>query len=172
SQRAKELESGADEKYVESTEGSKLTKDLFFNVYRQQYANYFASDSDSDTQSIDTFVTTESTISVTLAGMASLKIDYAETCSVSSPTTTRPGFRSQFRQYEPLDLHAAMFKVIKNDLIDNFVLRYIRARKHKYDDAMAMLTKTLHWRQNEYPVEKWLQEGDAPSYVAGENAGL
>lgn len=175
--RAKELQNGSSEKYVTTDVASELTRNVYFNIYKQNYANYFMDESEIDSvdvQSIDTFVTATTTFSQTLTDLASLKADFGESASVFSSTTalSRPGFRGKYRQYDPLDLHSAMFKVVKNDLVDNFVLRYIRARKCKYEDAMAMLTKTLNWRHNECPVEEWLLEGDAPSYVAGTNKGF
>lgn len=179
--RAKELECGDLEKYIECTEASELTKHMFFNEYRQNYANYFCSDEsdsaedfDADARSIDSFVTAASTFSKTVTDLASFSTSFSETASFTSSVAShsKPGFRNRFSKYEPLELHSAMFKVIKNDLVDNFVLRYIRARKYNYDDAMAMLTNTLNWRHNECPVEDWLQEGDAPSYVLGKNKGF
>lgn len=176
--RSQELSQAASEKYLETLEASELTKNLYFNVFNQSYSNYFVSgdeqDLGSDAESIDTFVTAASSMSQTLADLGSLKIDSSETASFTSSiaSNSNPGFRRKFSKYNPQDLHSALFKVVKNDLLDNFLLRYIRARKCKYEDAMAMLTKTLNWRHNECPVESWLAEGDAPSYVHEKNKGF
>lgn len=177
--RVKELECGALESYSECTEASELTNHIFFNEYLQNYANYFNSEEskdayDADVRSIESFVTAATSFSRTFTDEASSCTSPSEIASFTSSvaTNSKPGFRKIFSKYEPLELHSAMFKVIKNDLVDNFVLRYIRARKYNYDDAMAMLTNTLNWRYNECPVEDWLQEGDAPSYVLGKNKGF
>lgn len=176
--RSQELSQAANEKYTETPEASELTKNLYYNVFKQNYASYFVSeteqDMDSDAESIDTFITASSSLSLMLVDLNSMKIDCSETASFTSSmmSTSNGGFRRKFSKYEPQDLHSALFKVVKNDLVDNFVLRYIRARKCKYEDAMAMLTKTLHWRHNECPVEDWLAEGDAPSYVHEKNKGF
>lgn len=176
--RSQELSQAASEKYVETLEASESTKNLYYNIFKQNYSNYFVAedeqDMESDAVSIDSFVTAASSLSQTIVDLDSLKIDSSETASFTSSmtSTSTAGFRRKFSKYDPQDLHSALFKVVKNDLVDNFVLRYIRARKCKYEDAMAMLTKTLNWRHNECPVEDWLAQGDAPSYVHEKNKGF
>lgn len=186
SKRMKELQSAAEEKYVRTLDASESTKNVFFNTYKQNYTNYFGSEDDddqSDTESVDSFVTATSTLADELVDLKSLNIEssrlgsssettslYSSVSAVSARSTA--GFRRKFSKYDPAHIHSALFKVVKNDLVDNFVLRYIRARKCKYEDAMAMLTKTLNWRHNECMIEHWLAEGDAPSYVLGKNEGF
>ncbi|EGW32214.1 uncharacterized protein SPAPADRAFT_50787 [Spathaspora passalidarum NRRL Y-27907] len=79
---------------------------------------------------------------------------------------------SCFRRYEIQSIHTALNTLLRHDLLDNFVLRFIRARKWDTEKAIAMLTKTLDWRINEFPADNWVMEGDAPSYLKGINQGF
>ena len=58
------------------------------------------------------------------------------------------------------------------DLFDNFILRFVRARKLKLEPALNMMFKSLNWRYNEMPCDDYLFEGDAKSFVTGTNKGL
>lgn len=75
-------------------------------------------------------------------------------------------------RYKPEELHASLFKALRNDLFDNYLLRFVRARKFKYDEAIAMLSKSLDWRHNTLEADDFLLEGDAPSYMNGTNKGF
>lgn len=75
-------------------------------------------------------------------------------------------------KFKPLDLHHQFFASSANDLIDNYVLRFVRARKWVPENAVAMIGNSLSWRHNEFPANKWLREGDAVSFLTGTNKGL
>lgn len=74
--------------------------------------------------------------------------------------------------YNPSDTHNCLEGTLKNDLIDNFILRFVRARANNHEETMKMLVKSLHWRKHEVAVESLLREGDAPSVVTGNNPGF
>ena len=35
-----------------------------------------------------------------------------------------------------------------------------------------MLSKSLHWRSNDFPADDWAMEADGPSYLNGTNKGF
>ena len=75
-------------------------------------------------------------------------------------------------QYNPKEQHQAICRVPRNDLIDNLLLRFIRARKWDSERAIEMMSKSLHWRSTDFPADIWAMEGDAPSYLNGTNKGF
>ncbi|KHC58461.1 hypothetical protein MGE_04798 [Candida albicans P75010] len=75
-------------------------------------------------------------------------------------------------QYGAKDQHRAILKVPRTDLIDNLMLRFIRARKWDTEKAIEMLSKSLHWRSNDFPADDWAMEADGPSYLNGTNKGF
>ncbi|CAK9439990.1 uncharacterized protein LODBEIA_P40900 [Lodderomyces beijingensis] len=82
------------------------------------------------------------------------------------------GLLPQFSQYNAREIHSALYKVTRNDLYDNLILKFVRARKWDTEKAIEMLTKSLNWRANEMPSDDWVMEGDAPSYCNGTNQGF
>lgn len=62
----------------------------------------------------------------------------------------------------PTDIHNALIFFARNDLLDNGLLRYVRARKFHHSEALKMVTKSLDWRFNSHRVDKWFLEGDLP----------
>ncbi|KAI5956989.1 CSR1 [Candida jiufengensis] len=77
-----------------------------------------------------------------------------------------------FSQYNPKDLHQTLQKVQRNDLFDNLILKFIRARKWDHEKALEMFFKSLNWRANEFPSDDWVMEGDSVSYLNGTNQGF
>lgn len=78
----------------------------------------------------------------------------------------------QLNKYKPGDLHNAFYQSCRQDCIDNYLLRFVRARKWNTHDALAMFSNSLNWRQNVYPSYDWLLEGDAKSYLNDTNPGF
>ncbi|KAL6450024.1 CSR1 Phosphatidylinositol transfer protein CSR1 [Candida maltosa Xu316] len=74
-------------------------------------------------------------------------------------------------QYDPKEQHRALSRVPRNDLVDNLILRFVRARKWDTERAIEMMAKSLQWRSTEFPADIWAMEGDAPSYIDGTNKG-
>lgn len=71
----------------------------------------------------------------------------------------------------PKEIQHALLKVMRNDLLDNFVLRFLRARKWNVNNCIQMLYNSANWRQN-FPADRWLMEADGPSYLKQLNKGL
>lgn len=69
-------------------------------------------------------------------------------------------------------LHEAFFSATRNDLIDNFMLRFLRARLFDFSNSTAMLADSLVWRHTQYPINQWLAEADGPLYVEKRNPGF
>lgn len=159
-QRAKALASSNLEQYSRA-EPSGHTR----YVYSEHYEQAFKAD-DDDRASIESFYTANTTIGTDAPEKTEAKM--------SSQYCVEPQKRILpfMAAYKPEALHMSLFEMIKNDLADNLVLRYIRARKHRLEDAMKMFANTLHWRQTGYPVEEWIREGDSPSYIGGKNKGF
>ncbi|EGV62764.1 phosphatidylinositol transfer protein csr1 [Yamadazyma tenuis] len=80
---------------------------------------------------------------------------------------------SGINKYDPKRLHPGVFGSLRNDAFDNYILRFVRARKFKTEDSMHMIFKALDWRTSEdYRPNEWENEGDAPSYLSGKNPGF
>ncbi|KAI5905688.1 Phosphatidylinositol transfer protein CSR1 [Candida parapsilosis] len=94
--------------------------------------------------------------------------------TVNNPVSVHPetSFCQVMAQYNPKELHQALTKVLRNDLADNLILKFIRARKWDTDKAIGMMLKSLNWRFHEFPSDDWLMESDGPSYLNGTNKGF
>lgn len=94
--------------------------------------------------------------------------------TVNTPVNVHPdnSFCAPLAQYNHKEIHQALTKVLRNDLVDNLVLKFIRARKWDTDKALAMMFKSLNWRYHEFPTDDWLMESDGPSYLNGTNKGF
>jgi hypothetical protein len=71
----------------------------------------------------------------------------------------------------PAEVHRCFVSRIRNDLMDNFLLRYARARNFNTLATLEMLHNTASWR-TKFGVDKWFLEGDAPSYLNKTNGGF
>ncbi|RCK66642.1 Phosphatidylinositol transfer protein CSR1 [Candida viswanathii] len=94
--------------------------------------------------------------------------------TLNTPINVHPG-RSPIPLLQTLNVkeqHTALTRVPRNDLIDNLLLRFIRARKWDSEKAIEMMFKSLQWRSTEFPADIWAMEGDAPSYLNGTNKGF
>lgn len=67
-------------------------------------------------------------------------------------------------KYNPAELHQAFFSSLRNDSPDNNLLRFVRARKFKTPQIVDMAAKCLEWKVKEYPVDKWVMDGDLEIY--------
>lgn len=121
----------------------------------------WGSDQTSDASSLETFYTAYSAVS------PQTSCETEETAPTHK-VTPRRNIMPFMAQYDPQVLHRSFFSFPRNDLVDNLVLRFIRARKYVLPDAMKMLANSLHWKREEYPVNDYLLAGDAPAYVAGD----
>lgn len=71
----------------------------------------------------------------------------------------------------PEQLQKAILSAMRNDLPDNFLLRFVRARKWDAMKGLQMMIHSANWRKN-FPADKWLMEADGPSYLNQSNKGL
>lgn len=82
-----------------------------------------------------------------------------------------PHINPELQRFTPIVFQRQFMRALRVDLPDNFLLRFVRARKWDMDKACKMLVDLIAWRQ-EFPANDWLFEGDAPSYLGGTNPGL
>lgn len=75
-------------------------------------------------------------------------------------------------QYDPKLQHAGIFAFPSLDLTDNWMLRFVRARKFELEPALTMLSKSMQWRRDDMSAAEWVLEGDAESYLTGTNKGF
>ncbi|GEQ69118.1 hypothetical protein JCM33374_g2789 [Metschnikowia sp. JCM 33374] len=171
--RAREMKEKI-QRYQECLTPSRDTID----VYTANVADDAEEDSSvDDDASIGTFQTASTSLEGTL-------IDFNEHKRVKSSSGRKNTFQRKsftkiqrdvfplMSKYNPNEIHSCFVGTLKNDLIDNFILRFVRARKNNYEDTMKMLVKSLDWRKHEVAVEELLREGDAPSVVTGKNPGF
>lgn len=71
---------------------------------------------------------------------------------------------SHLAKFKPAELHQAFFLTLRNDSPDNALLRFVRARKFKTNQIIDMAAKCLEWKVKEYPVDKWVMDGDLEIY--------
>ena len=184
--RAKQLTRLHMEKYEHVESASAFIK----HVYHSYEGAESEPDIDSDVSSVQTFYTAHSILSDN-SGNTSVtdgngknqkgnsqqnlqteqekaggksEVDQISAYKVSPQRNIRPFMA----KYDPQVLHSSFIAFSRNDLVDNLLLRYIRARKYVFNDAMQMLAKSLHWKAEEYRVNDMLMEGDAPAYIAGD----
>lgn len=146
----------------------------------------YSDDNSSDVNSMESFVTAETTITNpddfptqsysskkgnNGRGATSANSMYHSGSVAKSPIETHPEINADIARIKPEDLQKAIFKALRADLLDNFILRFVRARKWNTDNAIKMLTNSIIWR-NDFPANDWIMEGDAPSYLHGRNQGL
>lgn len=167
--RAEAMKNAALEQYT-PVEPSDFTRHVYYEYYKQ--GSVEGSVDADDTASVETFYTAVSTIETGATTDVATDVTTAPKATASHKVRTEKRLLPFMSKYDPHLLHSSLFEMVKNDLADNLVLRYIRARKHHLVDALKMFTNTLHWRKTGYPVEKWLREGDARAYFSGESAGF
>lgn len=124
----------------------------------------WGSDETSDASSLQTFYTAYSALSP----QTSPDTAYAEETASTHKVSPRRNIMPFMTKYDPQELHHSFFAFPRNDLVDNLLLRFIRARKYVLSDSMKMLANSLHWKRKEYPVNEYLLAGDAPAYIAGD----
>lgn len=76
------------------------------------------------------------------------------------------------KQYEPRNCFKAFVLLQRHNAFDNFLLRFVRARKFSVEDSMAMFFKSLSWRESEVLVLEWLLESDAKPFFSGKDKGF
>ena len=134
---------------------------------------------DDDTQSIESFVTASTTITYPddfptppATNSSGKKGGSSLVKSVpSTPVTTHAEVNANLARMKPRDFLQAFIRAARGDLADNFLLRFVRARKWNTENALKMFSNSIIWR-NDFPANDWVMEGDGPSYLHGKNKGL
>lgn len=82
-----------------------------------------------------------------------------------------PCLNPDLQRYPAIVFQKQWLAACRSDLPDNFLLRFVRARKWDVNKALRMLTELITWRL-ENPANEWLFEGDGPLYLQGRNQGM
>lgn len=61
--------------------------------------------------------------------------------------------------------HTSWIKSMRQDLLDNLVLRYLRARKFNVTQSLIMIHKSLCWRGTVGFPDDWTNQGDAKFFL-------
>lgn len=178
--RANQVENGHLETYARVDEVSDRTRHIFLDHYKEgAHHEEVEIDEDdsgsSDSASIESFVTASSTFATLEEGEQHIDEKQGnETVRATAHYEVKP-HRDIFpftRQYDPKLLHNSLMKFPRNDLMDNLLLRYVRARKYVLPDIIKMFTSSLDWKVKGYKVNDLLAAGDAPAYVYGTSKGF
>lgn len=177
--RQKQLANSGSESYVEITEVSKSVQYIFSEHYKEGL--HHQEDLEEDTSDVESFYSALTTVEVSNAEETEVKQKTGKVTEesvvvreVSSglEVQTHQSIFPFMKKYDPKTLHNSMMTFARNDLMDNLVMRYIRARKYLLPDSIKMLANSLDWKVKGYMANKLLLEGDAPSYVNGRNKGF
>lgn len=133
---------------------------------RAVYCGYHKHNFTDDNASVTSFVTAYLTFSAMT--LEPTLVDYDSKISVEPRKNILPCLS----KYSPRDLHRSFLAGTRHELYDNYLLRFVRARKLHVENALTMISRSLHWRAEEYPVDEWFLEGDAQAYVDGLAPGL
>lgn len=173
--RAQAIEEGAMDEQQESL--LPAIEAIYRDAYHEGYGdNGDNGDNITDSESIQSFHTAHSELPRPGNERVGSK-GIAPKTSLLTSTLRRKHRRNSLvvaslAKQDPEVLHQAFFAATRNDLIDNFLLRFLRARKFVVNDALQMVATSLQWRHCQYPVEKWVREADGPSFVKGTNQGF
>lgn len=182
------------EKYHKVTEDdiSDQNRNLFIHYYRRgaEYEDDYDSDlensdDEADNLSLETFVTASTSITDPGIAVEPTPMKSNGTRNGSSNARSRhhhgshknhgkpnPSVSPVMSKYDPIEVHTALFRATRLDLFDNFVLRFVRARKLKLEPALNMMFKSLDWRYNDMPCDDYIFEADGLSFVNGINKGF
>lgn len=155
---------------------------VYNNYYKQNFENSedYMSDNEEygDDESIGSFVTAETYVeepdmkAFTSSFGSKTKYEGSNYAIEEFKVSPQHSIFSGLNKYDTHDLHLAVFEGSRNDAYDNYILRFIRARKFKTEDSIRMLFKALDWRKSDFKPDEWIAEGDAPSYIYGKNPGF
>lgn len=119
---------------------------------------------DSDIESLTSFVTAFSSFNHALIALP----PYEKPTTPPSTSKTQPK-HSSFRFMatgNPKLSHQSWVATMRQDMIDNYLLRFCRARKFVFQDVLEMFHKSLIWRATTCFPNHWVNAGDAPSFLA------
>lgn len=153
---------------------------VYINHHKANFENsedYMSDNEDydeDDVESVSSFVTASTSIDVpdmkqfVSGGKSSGSAIAVEAFKVQPCTTIFNGTN----KYDYKKLHKAVGSGLRNDAFDNYLLRFVRARKFKTEPAIQMTFKALDWRYSDFTPDEWQNVGDAPSYLTGTNKGF
>ncbi|CAN3359140.1 hypothetical protein DICA1_F11826 [Diutina catenulata] len=134
----------------------------------------------SDVDSVESFVTADTTITTPddtpTFGSSQKRGGTSSGAMLSMPSVPKKPVHSSTTNQDigaitPLQWQQMFMGAARNDLPDNFLLRFMRARKWNTDNALKMLSNSIKWRM-EFPADKWVKEADGPSFLNGTNQGF
>ena len=70
---------------------------------------------------------------------------------------------------KPEEIHQSIYRALRNDIIDNSLLRFCRARRFNVHDTLEMFFKAMNWRQHQYPLDTYIYDGDTEVYFEGKH---
>lgn len=131
----------------------------------------------ADLTSLESFVTAATHPIEVLSAESDTEVESDPSKLAATDRSVTVAFQSRelhpfLTDYDAATTHRSFVEFARNDLPDNLLLRYIRARKYVLPDAVQMLMKSLDWRVNSYQVNKLLHDGDAPAYFDGTKPGF
>lgn len=88
-----------------------------------------------------------------------------------TPIEQYPDINAALSQISPRESHEVFCTSLREELPDNLLLKWVRARKFDPEDTLNMLGRTFAWR-NKTPANQWVMEGDAKLYITHTNPGF
>lgn len=76
---------------------------------------------------------------------------------------TKHSYNHFAKHNNPL-LHQAFINSMRNDSLDNNLLRFVRARKFKLVPILEMATSQMDWKYSHHNVDKYISDGDSYWY--------
>lgn len=177
--RTKQLENGHLETYEKVDEVLEFFRYVYLDYYEEGAHHEIDDESVADTESIESFFTAASTF--TDPSEDEIENHKAEeNVETRNVRASKPTFKVKEHKnilpctlkYDPKHLHNSLIKFSRNDLMDNLLLRYVRARKNVIPDTIQMFTSSLNWKLSGHKVNELLLAGDAPAYVYDNKLGF
>lgn len=183
--RIQRVQSKKEEKYkpIKISDQHRYTYLMFYDQGNELNRNYELDDSNSTLTSPFSSISGTESIESQVSNITldnDTKVDLSAATSI--PKTLSDGTEVHckpkksilplFTKYQPNELHRAFWKMQRGDLLDNWVLKFIRARNFDVERGLNMFTTDLDWKSNECQAYEWLLEGDSISYLRGINPGF
>lgn len=75
-------------------------------------------------------------------------------------------------KYVPEELHRSLWACTRNDLPDNWLLRFMRVSNFDFKTSLSWIAENCDWRVNKYPIDDWFYRGDGEMYLQSEHKRL
>lgn len=177
------------EQFIPTDVPSPDVVNVFVNHYKLVLPEYYketeddgASSDVSDAALVESFVTADTTItnpddfptelySKRGGGGGTLNGAMLSAPAASNKPVKLVNVNPDLAGITPTQWQQMFMSACRNDLPDNFLLRFMRARKWNTENALKMLSKLIKWRMD-FPADQWVLESDGPLYLTGKNAGF